>query len=182
MNSRHLGQSAGRLLLVVLLLAATRASQAVAKKKADANPDFTKGQKAEAYHDYNLGPTGARGWIYGKGATADARQILVTQVAKGSPADEVLEVGDVILGVGGKPFGSDAKEYLPLLTRLEQHIKKVGEGYGRKYQVHKIIPPMIPPVRAALSSERGHPSLRHVKVKVPDYSAVKGLKQAEAGD
>ena len=35
-------------------------------------------------------------------ATTDARQIAITEVAKGSPADGVLAVGDVILGVGGQ--------------------------------------------------------------------------------
>ncbi|MGB2823764.1 MAG: DUF6288 domain-containing protein, partial [Phycisphaerae bacterium] len=54
---------------------------------------------------------------------------------------------------GLKMFGKDAKEYLPLLTKLEQHIKKVGEGYGRKYKVHEVVPPLIPPVREALSSD-----------------------------
>jgi hypothetical protein len=82
---------------------------------------------------------------------------------------------------GLKMFGSDAREYLPLLDRLEAHIKKVGEGYGRKYQVHKIIPPLIPPVREALKSDKGHPSLKHVKVKIPDRSAVKGIQQAAEG-
>lgn len=80
---------------------------------------------------------------------------------------------------GLKMFGSDAKEYLPLLTRLEEHIKKVGQGYGRKYKVHQIVPPLIPPVRAALSSNKGHPSLKNVKIKMLDYSAVKGLKEAD---
>ncbi len=32
-----------------------------------------------------------------------ARQILITKVERGSPADGVLEVDDVILGVGGRP-------------------------------------------------------------------------------
>ena len=101
-------ETAGALLVIALMCLAVPAAEA-AKKKAAGNPDFTRGGKAEAYHDYNLGPTGARGWIYGKGTTADARQILVTHVATGSPADGVLEVGDVILGVGGRPFGGDAR-------------------------------------------------------------------------
>ena len=42
------------------------------------------------------------------GHTTDARQILITDVAKGSPADGVLAKGDVVLGVGGKPFADDA--------------------------------------------------------------------------
>ena len=47
------------------------------------------------------------GWA---GHTADSRQILVTKVAKGSPADGVLREGDVILGVGGRPFDGDARD------------------------------------------------------------------------
>jgi len=62
-------------------------------------PDFTRGGRRGESHDWTLGPTGARGWVYGrKGQTSDARQILVTAVAKGSPADGVLREGDVILG------------------------------------------------------------------------------------
>ena len=76
------------------------------------NPDFTKGGKVPAgvSHFWNLGATGARGWMYSdKLCTIDARQIAITQVAKGSPADGVLAVGDVILGVGGRPFSYDPR-------------------------------------------------------------------------
>lgn len=75
------------------------------------NPDFTKGDKpGEKTHDWTLGPTGARGWIYtANGHSRDSRQILVTAVAKGSPAESVLAVGDVILGVEGKAFADDAR-------------------------------------------------------------------------
>ncbi len=81
-------------------------------------PDFTKedgkafmkGKTTAAYHDWNLGPTGAHGWMYGwQGHTAESRQILITEVAGGSPAAEVLQAGDVILGVSGKPFSDDAR-------------------------------------------------------------------------
>jgi len=41
--------------------------------------------------------------------TTDARQILVTEVAAGSPADGKLKVGDVITGVTGKPIDDDAR-------------------------------------------------------------------------
>ena len=41
--------------------------------------------------------------------TTDARQISITKVEKGSPADGVFLVGDVILGVGGKPFSYDPR-------------------------------------------------------------------------
>ena len=75
-------------------------------------PDLTRGGKIpEGWtHDWTLGPTGMRGWVYcDKLVTTDARQIQVTKVEKGSPADSVLEVGDVIIGVQGKPFDADAR-------------------------------------------------------------------------
>ena len=51
-------------------------------------PDFTKGATRDDAHDWTLGPMGARGWIWGKNLeTTKARQILVTKVDKGSPAD-----------------------------------------------------------------------------------------------
>ncbi len=75
-------------------------------------PDFTKGGiiPENAKHDWNLGATGLRGWIFcDKMVTADARQIAITKVEKGSPADGIFQVGDVILGVGGKPFSYDPR-------------------------------------------------------------------------
>jgi hypothetical protein len=86
-----------------------------AAPKTIAMPDFTQGEgiPAGAKHDWNLGATGARGWIFSdKLVTRDARQIAITAVAKGSPADGVLAVGDVILGVGGKPFALDPRTEL----------------------------------------------------------------------
>lgn len=73
-------------------------------------PDLTKGGEPDKTHDWTLGPTGARGWLWGwMGHTTLARQILITDVAKGSPADGVLAKGDVLLGVDGKPFSDDAR-------------------------------------------------------------------------
>ena len=63
-----------------------------ARIEAQANkniPDFTRGDKVpvDAKHDWNLGPTGARGWIYSnKLETTEARQIYVLRVKNGSPA------------------------------------------------------------------------------------------------
>jgi len=86
-----------------------------------AAPDFTKGSKTDGSHDWTLGPTGARGWIYAWKTTADARQILVTAVAKGSPADGILSANDVILGVGDKPFGGDARiQFATAIAAAEQ--------------------------------------------------------------
>ncbi len=76
------------------------------------NPDFTRGGTipAGATHDWTLGATGARGWMYSeKLVTSVARQVAITAVAKGSPADGVLAVGDVLLGVNGAPFTFDPR-------------------------------------------------------------------------
>ena len=86
------------------------ATHAAGRGEVPAVPDFTRGAKPNEAHDWTLGPTGARGWIHtANGHSRDARQILVTDVAKGSPADGVLAVGDVILGVEGKAFADDAR-------------------------------------------------------------------------
>ena len=93
------------------------------------NPDFTRGDKipAGAGHDWTLGATGARGWMFSnKLVTTEARQIAITQVAKDSPADGVLAIGDVILGVGGAPFSYDPRTELgKALTTAES---ETGDG------------------------------------------------------
>ncbi|MBK1855041.1 HEAT repeat domain-containing protein [Verrucomicrobiaceae bacterium 5K15] len=84
-----------------------------ASKHSISKLDFTQGDKVpeNANHDWNLGATGLRGWMYfNKMVTTDARQVLVTKVTKGSPADGKIKVGDVILGVNGKPFSSDPRK------------------------------------------------------------------------
>ena len=91
------------------------------------NPDFTKGDviPAQAKKDWNLGATGLRGWIYAQDfVTYEARQIFITKVAGGSPADGVIMVGDVILGVAGNAFSYDPRtEFGKALTAAE-----AGEG------------------------------------------------------
>jgi Family of unknown function (DUF6288)/Bacterial Ig domain len=75
-------------------------------------PDFTAGDPIGTTHDWNLGPTGARGWMWGWLLRTDlARQIYVTSVAAGSPAasGNTLKAGDVILGINGSQFTSDAR-------------------------------------------------------------------------
>lgn len=69
-----------------------------------APPDLTKGGTVPdgATHDWNLGATGARGWMHSERlTTSDARQILITAVDAGSPAADVLRAGDVLLGFDG---------------------------------------------------------------------------------
>lgn len=83
--------------------------------EALAIPDLTKGDAipSQARHDWNLGATGARGWIFcRKLVTDEARQIAITMVDAGSPADGVLATGDIILGVAGKPFAFDPRTEL----------------------------------------------------------------------
>ena len=89
---------------------------AIAALKADPNSKPVYGET------YNLGATGLRGWIYNweasnheraQGRTTQAsRQILVTHVGAASPADGVVKVDDVILGVDGKPFSDDARKFI----------------------------------------------------------------------
>lgn len=83
-------------------------------------PDLTVSNTVDRKLTYNLGATGLRGWIYTKPAayldsvqgrtTTASRQILVTHVGAKSPADGVMQVNDVILGAGGKPFTDDARK------------------------------------------------------------------------
>ena len=104
-------------LTVALLLFSFGMMPEVAKgQKKDAPiPDFLKGDSIPeaAKHDWNLGPTGARGWIYSNRLeTSQARQIYITSVAKGSPAERVLQPGDVILGIGNENFSFDPRTEL----------------------------------------------------------------------
>ena len=82
--------------------------------------DLTKTREVDRELTYNLGATGLRGWIETRPetyldslqgrTTARSRQILVTHVGKGTPAEGVLRVDDVILGTGGKRFEDDARK------------------------------------------------------------------------
>ena len=89
-----------RLLAAVVLISGPGTAPA-------AVPDLTAGGVPDNTRTINLGPTGMRGWVYhvnsgGRRAdTGDARQILVTAVAAGSPASGILAADDVILGANG---------------------------------------------------------------------------------
>ena len=97
------------------------------------NRDLTKGERSglKLNETWNLGPTGLRGWIYTHAAndlesqqgriTTASRQILVTDVGRNTPAAGVFQVGDVILGVGGKQFTDDArKSFAYAITEAEK--------------------------------------------------------------
>ena len=97
---------------ILALLASASLLMAAGGGGTVAIPDFTKGGTIpeKAKHDWNLGATGMRGWMYiDKLETTQARQISVTQVVPKSPADGKLVVGDVILGVAGQRFSHDPR-------------------------------------------------------------------------
>jgi len=92
----------------------------IAEKRADSAKQVIDLSKLEELpknrsHDWTLGPTGARGWLQvfdgnnNMGTTAKARQIYITKVDGNSPAQGKLKVADVIVGLNGQPFGSDAR-------------------------------------------------------------------------
>ena len=89
--------------------------------------DFTAGAKLpeNAPHDWNLGPTGARGWCQvsahgAEGTTKDSRQILITEVTVNGASAKHLKVGDVILGIGDTKFQSDARvEFAKAISAAE---------------------------------------------------------------
>ncbi len=87
-------------------------------------PDFTKGDTIpeKARRDWSPAPTGLRGWMFcDQMVTTDARQIRIAKVEDHSPATGVLAVGDVLLGVCGKPFAYDPRtEMGKALTEAEK--------------------------------------------------------------
>jgi len=109
--------------LQAILVATALLSLQFAEGNALPNPDFTEGESIPegATHTWNLGPTGASGWMHShRLETTQARQIAITEVAAGSPADGILETGDVILGVFGTAFSRDPRsEFGRAITRAE---------------------------------------------------------------
>lgn len=115
--------------VLVGVSAADKSASGARQVKPTEVPDLTRGEKIpeNAKHDWNLGATGLRGWIFcDKMVTSDARQIAITKVEKGSPADGVLAVGDVILGVGGKLFSYDARTEMGKALTLAE--SETGQG------------------------------------------------------
>ncbi len=106
-------------------------------------PDLTQGTEGiDRSLTYNLGATGMRGWIYtpywpqniaaidrvqGR-TTGSSRQILVTHVGEKSPADGVMQVDDVILGVDGQPFTDDARKSLAWAIQRSEKTPVAGES------------------------------------------------------
>lgn len=135
MKNINLSQITSRFLVTAFVAVSLMAGVAPAAGPNDP-PDLTKVETKEIdlkRGTYNLGPTGLRGWIYTKPAnyldsvqgrtTTASRQILVTHVGVKSPADGVMKVNDVILGVGGKLFTDDARKSIGMaITEAEKTI------------------------------------------------------------
>ncbi|MEI6676354.1 MAG: DUF6288 domain-containing protein [Verrucomicrobiota bacterium] len=129
-------QTAG-LLVLGMMLAVVASQSAAAADPPLVPPDLTKGETAGVDRNgtYNLGATGLRGWIHTRPdnyldsehgrTTTHSRQILVTHVGAKSPADGVMQVDDVIVGVGGKPFTFDARQGL---AKAIQDAEKTENG------------------------------------------------------
>ncbi len=73
-----------RTLFLAALFLCFPISQAAAQRNKPAVPDLTQGEQPDELHDWNLGPTGARGWMWGwKLETSEARQIFVPLFPQG---------------------------------------------------------------------------------------------------
>ncbi len=122
--------------LCSVLIFAFVASAAFAADPPKAPPDLTLSNRVDRELTYNLGATGLRGWIYTKPAsyfesqqgrtTTTSRQILITHVGAKSPAEGVMKVDDVILGVSGKLFTDDARKSIAMA--IQEAEKKSSGG------------------------------------------------------
>ncbi|MFT6499791.1 MAG: hypothetical protein ACJAT6_001928, partial [Akkermansiaceae bacterium] len=112
-----------------ILLSLNSISQAEKVALLEIIPDLTKSIDFERKGEFHLGPTGLKGWINtGKNfMTTNARQILVTKISPGSPAEENLKVGDVIIGTGDKPFDRDARRALGDAINTAEREKNDGK-------------------------------------------------------
>ncbi len=169
------------------VLLVTTVAAAVAQEKQLEIPDFTKGAVIpdDAKHDWNLGPTGLRGWMFcDQLVTTDARQIVITAVDQGSPADGLIDVGDVILGVGGKSFAYDPRtEFGKAITTAETE-HGGGKLVLKRWHAGRVDDVVLTlPVLGAFSSTapyncpKSHRILQHglkalaARISEPDYAA-----------
>ncbi len=107
-----------------------------AQENLNTPPDLTRSNAVNREGTYNLGATGLRGWIFTKAAndldsqqgrtTTLSRQILVTHVGPKTPADGVVKINDVILGVGGKLFDRDARQ--AIASSIQEAEKTSNDG------------------------------------------------------
>ncbi len=139
--------------LALLLLPGLASSAEV--KPAATPPDFTTNPTLRPVQS-TIGHSahGTRGWYFtAKGHSREARQILVTEVATGSPADGVFSKSDVILGVNGAPFSDDARvQFAKAITAAEAsggELKLLRWRAGQSEAVTLRLPcsaPTVPPL------------------------------------
>ncbi|MEE2623596.1 MAG: DUF6288 domain-containing protein, partial [Verrucomicrobiota bacterium] len=112
-------------ILICLVFAGWSLSEAASRPQV---PDLTQGGQPDGLHDWNLGPTGARGWIWGWNLeTTDSRQILITSVTPKSPAGGILREGDVVVGVEGRLFRGDARKSFGTAVTAAETVQKGGK-------------------------------------------------------
>jgi hypothetical protein len=99
-------------LCLLPLMMAIPVFAAVPRPLAGPVRDLRKEIDFERIGEFHLGPTGAMGWMHvsRNSMTGEARQILVTKVESGCPAEGILKEGDIILGVNEKLFSGDARK------------------------------------------------------------------------
>ncbi len=71
-------------------------------------------------------PVCVAGFVVTSLVTSDAREITITRVEEGSPADGIFAVGDSISGVGGKPFSYDPRTEMGKALTLAE--SEAGQG------------------------------------------------------
>lgn len=128
--------STSRPLTTLLAVCLAISGNLLAAEPPPTAPDLTQGATVDRTGTYNLGSTGLRGWIYTHPAnyldslqgrtTLASRQILVTHVGAKSPADGVMQVDDVILGVNGRPFNDDARK--SFAVAIQEAEKEANRG------------------------------------------------------
>jgi hypothetical protein len=100
---------------------------AVGQKKLPPVPDLVQTGIPEKCRDWNLGPTGLRGWMWGfEGQTTQARQIHRDRRRAGRPCRRGLPKGDVIVGIAGKPFDGDARLQLAAAISAAEEPRQEG--------------------------------------------------------
>ena len=131
-------------LITLVASFAILASCPIVSAQAPVPLELTHGSKVDRNQTYNLGSTGLRGWIYTQPqthfdglqgrTTTSSRQILVTHVGLKSPADGVVKVDDVIVGVNGQLFGDDARKSIAVAI---QEAEKTANGGVLKLTVSR---------------------------------------------
>ncbi len=152
-------------IVLILMGLALAVQPAWAKRKKNVHPDYTKGDQVDAKktRSWNVGPTGVEGYFWSKNGT---KQVLVNKVQKNSPAAGILRETDVILGLNGGTFKSDARrELVEAITEAE---KKENGGklvltiWRPKTKLEKIV---YKGKRAKWAKRTNQPTHRHVMVR-----------------